>query len=511
MSISKKILAFAAVTALTAATAVPAMALENEFHGLFRVRGIVSNFDDSAAGAVAIGAQPGATNAGKTPPTYAYIEQRARLMYIAKANDNLKLVTHFEFDSRFGDTSYNQNATNPSSTDSSATRNGGGGIGADQTNLETKNIYLEFKIPTTPVVVKAGIQGFTDNYKGIIFNNDAAGVTAAGKYGNLTLQGGYFRFDDAVNGATATTATGGTVTGAAQGNSYVGNGSGSATAVFAAGTATNNLVVGNKTRDFGTLGAKFAVTKDLVVGGDYYLLYSDIMDGTKDKTYINYFGLNGEAKLGPATVNAFALYQTGELGLGLGTHQNLSAFAGNIAGKVAIGPGTAKLTALYLSGDGNTTAEGGGRTDFQTIMERGATTSGHTFYESNSQLLLRNVYATDKTDRAVVFDLNNNGRGIVTAFAGYDLPIGKAFINSNIGIGAVAKDNTNATGTNASKGGGSSNILGTELNTEIGYKVYDNLTASISAAYLVLGDFYQNSASTPDNPYSTKITLNYTF
>ena len=507
MSISKKIIAFAAVSALTAATAVPAMALENEFHGIFRVRGIASNFDDAGLGAVTIGGQPGATNGGKNPPTYSYIEQSARLMYTAKANDNLKLVTQFEIDSRWGDSSYNQNVTN--NIDSSSTRNGGGGIGARQVNLETRNVYLDFNIPSSTVNVKAGIQAFTDNYKGIIFNDDAAGLTASGKCGKFSVQGGYFRFDDAINGATAA------------GNSYLAgtNPSGvDSTAVFtgAAGSPNNNLVVGNRTRDFATLGGKMNVSKDLVVGADYYLLYSDVLRATQDKTFVNMIGVNAETKIGPATVNGFAIYQTGELATptlvpGQGRHQGLNAFAGNLAAKMPVGPGLAKITALYVSGDSNTDVNGGDRNDFQTIMDRGTNTAGHSFFEANSQLLFRNVYATDRTDRAVVFDLNNNGRGVIAVFAGYDLLFNKLFINSNIGMGAVAKNNSANTVGYAGGVKGTSDLLGTELNTEIGYKVYDNLTASISAAYMVLGDFYNGPTGTPDNPYSTKLSLNYTF
>ena len=147
MSMKKRLLAVAAVSALTVATAVPALAFENEFHGLFRVRGIIDNFNDGGGGAV----KPSISS-----PTSNYIEQRARLMYIAKANDDLKLVTHFEIDSRWGDNSYGSNNT---------WRNNGGGIGADQTNLETKNVYLDFNIPSTPLNVKLGIQGFDDGYK----------------------------------------------------------------------------------------------------------------------------------------------------------------------------------------------------------------------------------------------------------------------------------------------------------------------------------------------------------
>ncbi|HJV34378.1 histidine kinase [Geomonas sp.] len=528
MSLKKTMLAVAAVGAVSAATAVPAMALENEFHGMFRLRAFVSNFDDSGSGAVAIGKQPGSVVINSVqypggrpynnPPTYTYVEQRARLMYIAKANDDLRLVTHFEFDSRWGDNSYNSNAINVNATGgtalSSATRNNGGGIGADQTNLETKNIYLDFKIPSTPVRVKAGIQGWTDNYKGIIFNNDAAGVTAVAPVGPVTIKGAYFRFDDGTGLGTAATTTNGYF-GADNAGTPLLQGGGATTATFGAtGNAGNNQTVGFNTRDFYTIGAQMAITKQFSIGADYHLLYSDIFRKVSEKTMVQTVGINSEAKFGPATVNGFFLYQFGRLGLtppnaAINGHQSLSAWSANLAGKMPVGPGTLKLTALALSGDKNTSTTGGMRTDFQTIMERGTTTSGHTFYEANSQILLRNIYATAQTDRAVVFDLNNNGRGIVTAFAGYDLPIGKFFANTNVGIGCVYSDNPNS--NNGGIGAQHGNIMGYEFNTELGYKLYDNMTASFAAAYMVLGNFYDTAAGKPDNPYSTKIMLNYTF
>lgn len=529
MDIKKQILAVAAVGALTAATAVPAMALENEFHGMYRLRGIVSNFDDGAAGAADLsGSSAKVDSTGKAikdgkPVTNTYIEQRMRLMYVAKANDNLKLVSHFEFDSRWGDTSYNQNATNASNS-GSATRNQGGGIGADQTNLETKNVYLDFNVPSTPLNIKLGIQGFSDAYKGIIFNNDAAGMVATAKLTNATVNFGYFRFDDATTGSApqiGVTATSPVTNTTTLTNAY--------DTVPAATSATNSLLkgnnqMGNLTRDFFTLGGKYNVTKDLSFGADYYLLYSDILkNSATPKTFINMIGVNAAANVGPASINGFFIYQAGRMGgdpvnsaaLNLPTAQKVSAFAANLAAKMPIGPGTAKVTTLYISGDKNVSPGGGTRTDFQTIMERGNTTSGHTFYEANSMILLRNATTTAGTDRAVVYDLNNVGKGFIGAFLGYDLPMGKAFANSVVGIGAVANDNGIAqNGMNASSGTGSSNILGTEINTEVGYKLYDNLTVSVQAAYLILGDFYKNMVKTnvtPDNPYLTRLHVSYAF
>src|SRR6266702_956352 len=158
MSFNKKILTLAAAGALTAATAVPAMALENEFHGLFQAPGIVSNLLNGTTGTVAV-------SQDTLHRSKFFIDQRARLVYMAKANDDLKLVTHFELDSRWGDNSY-----------SAAGRNGGGAIGADGVTLETKNVYLDFNCPITGANVKVGMQGWGDAYKGIFFANDAAGL-----------------------------------------------------------------------------------------------------------------------------------------------------------------------------------------------------------------------------------------------------------------------------------------------------------------------------------------------
>lgn len=466
MTFKKRLLAVLAAGALTAATAVPAMALENEFHGLFRVRAFLDNYSDGGAGTLTPSKEPGTRN---------FIEQRARLMYIAKANDDLKLVTHFEIDSRWGDNSYNSNGS---------TRNNGGGIGADQTNLETKNVYLDFNIPSTPVNVKAGIQGFVDAYKGIVFNNDAAGVVASSKLGDAAVQLAYFRFDDATSG-----------------NSFSNFG---LAAAPASATVTDNTTPGNRTRDFVNLSGKYNVTKDIKVGADYFLLYSDVFRSSVDRTDIHMLGVNAEAKAGDATVDGFFLYQLGKVGnstAGVGGAQTVNAFAANLGGKMKCGPGVARVNALYISGDKSTNASGD-RNDFQTIMERGATTAGHAFYPGEMMIMLRNKYNTN-SDKAVVFDLNNQGQGLIGGFLGYDVTVNKLFVNTNLGFGAVAKNSTSR----------NNDYLGTEFNTEIGYKLYDNLTASFQGAYMVLGGYFAGtgSGSNPENPYTTRVQLQYTF
>jgi len=459
--------ALAALVSLNTA----AYALENEFHGAFRVRGTVDNFSDG---------RPGDLVPAGSSPTRSFIEQRARLMYIAKANDDLKLVTHFEIDSRWGDNSYG------------TARNNGGAIGADQVNLETKNVYLDFTIPSTPLNVKVGIQGFNDGYKGIIFGNDAAGVVAKARMGFGSLGGAYFRFDDVTGGITVDDPV----------------------AVSGSSPSPANEVPGSLTRDLMNLNARVNITKDVKVGADWYFLYSDIFSARQDRTAINMFGVNAEAKVGPATIDGFFLYQFGKLGTNLvaGNSQSVSAFAGNVGARAKAGPGTLRANVLYISGDKSPNANGE-RSDFQTIMERGAAATGHNFYAGEMLILLRNKYNMN-ADRDLVFNLNNNAQGFIGGFLGYDLAIGKFFVNSNIGMGAVAKNRGPAltSATTFNNASGHDDYLGTEVNTEIGYWMHENLSTSLQAAYLFLGDYYTNAQGMhPENPYVTRIQFNYAF
>src|SRR5690349_13598723 len=142
MTISKKLLAVAAAAMLTAATAVPALALENEFHGMYRVFFDETNFDN--------GYPAGAGLRSKANEVSGFVvDQRARLMYIAKANDDLKLVTHFELDSRFGGGNF---VPNNGTAFGGALGNFGkysgsndaGQLDADSVQIEVKNVYLDF-------------------------------------------------------------------------------------------------------------------------------------------------------------------------------------------------------------------------------------------------------------------------------------------------------------------------------------------------------------------------------
>jgi hypothetical protein len=126
MKLNKKIAVAAAVGALGMA-AVPAMALENEFSGIYNLGFFMSNYDNGGTAVLNPKAMSNNNQTGN------YFEQRARIKYSAKASDALTLVTHFEINSVFG------------GTGAAKTSNDSGQLDADTVN-STKNVYLDFNL-----------------------------------------------------------------------------------------------------------------------------------------------------------------------------------------------------------------------------------------------------------------------------------------------------------------------------------------------------------------------------
>lgn len=454
----KKTVAIAAAAGALAAVSVPAFALENEFHGMYRLRAIMSNYENSGSGVLHAG------TAADPTPTLTVFEQRARLQYIAKASADLKLVTHFEIDSSWGDSAYNNG------------RGIGGGMAADTVNLETKSVYLDFNCPLTGASVKAGIQPVSDAYKGTFVTDDMGGVVASKKFDALTATAGFFRLQD-YNIATP---------------------------------GVNASPIGRKNLDFYLLDGKYAVSKDLTVGGSYYLVSSD-------KTYSNQnvhmFGVNAATKMDNITADAFLAYQTGDaLDGAIGSKQDLSAFAAQVAVKADLGAaGTVRGNFLYLTGDDNTSATKTKSDAWQSIdsySSAGVAVSSASYYDSKMMLLMRNIVNMD-TDKALVQFNNNNNRGLTLLTVGYDYKVNdKMAVSANLGY-ATASEKRLA----------NSASIGTEVNAQVDYKLFSNLTASLQWAYVFLGDGMSKSTgvlltggkANADDPYLTALMLNYTF
>lgn len=482
----KKTVAIAAAAGALAAISVPAMAFDNEFHGTSRLRYFISNYEQGSGGnplAVTSGtpAQP-TGNATDKLKVNNYFEQRTRLFYTAKASDDLKLVTGFEIDSVFGD-----------KAQGSTTRNNGGALESDATNLETKWVYLDFKIPSTSTRVTAGIQPVKDQLKGIFLDADVAGILTSTKAGAATVNIGYFRGYD---------------------QSY-----------FSTGRPK-----GMDNLDIGLVEGKFAINKDVNVGAVYYL-YADGR-GLTGLTYnpssimLHTLGLTADAKVGALSLSGFAAYQGGVYrnidGNGNSAYSNALAY--NVAAKAAVGPGTLKTALLFTSGQGeldrpHLTGWVGTSQSQDRSWSKTAGTS--TYNESGMMLLNRNAAAgTGTTDNAIVYNTGNgtnplNMQGAYLATLGYDASItSKLYANANVGFAWAARTNSLKPTDKVTGGKNGTNFMGTEINVETGYKMYDNLTASLQAAYVILGGYYKNSlasAKTPEDPYTVRTSLIYNF
>ena len=526
----KRTVAIAAAAGALAAITVPAMAFESEFHGTSRLRYFLSNYEQGFGGNPLTPDANGLisrTNLGGNAAdteklkTNNYFEQRTRIFYTAKASDDLKLVTGFEIDSVFGDRAQSQ-TTGTAGTPGTGTlgqaatgRNQGGALESDTVNLETKWVYLDFKIPSTPVAVKAGIQPIKDQLKGIFLDADVAGIMTTTKAGPATMNVGYFRGYD---------------------QSYF-----SATKAASSSRGMVNL-------DIGLLEAKLALSKDINVGGVYYL-YADGRGlsnlgatgaaGNIDTSsfMLHTLGLTADAKVGPLALSGFAAYQGGlyrnvtNAGLPPGTTIYSNALAFNAAAKIAVGPGTLKAAGLYTSGQGNLdrthlTGWVGTSQSQNRAWSGGVGAAGtSTYNESGMMLLNRNAAAgTGTTDVALVYNTGNgtnpaNMQGLWLATMGYDANITpKFYTNANVGAAWVARSNGLKPVDKATSKQNASNFMGTEVNLEAGYKMYDNLTASLQAAYVILGGYYTGAANLtgatvkdPENPYTVRTSLIFNF
>lgn len=433
-----------AAAALTAVSATSALAFEHQFSGAFTVYSDNSNFNGSRAGQYYYVPQLFEKNA----PTANYIESRARLGYTAKANDDLKFVSMFELDYNYwGNSSYTE------------ARGGGGALGSDAVNVETKHLYLDANVAKN-TNVKLGMQGFDDAFKGVFVSADMAGLLVSHSYSNASASVGAFRWDDKSDSATK--------------------------------------ALGRQTRDFIVVDGKCNLSKETKVGAAYYFM-KDNTDNIDSNVHM--IGVNAETAAGPLMLNGFIMAQIGEVD-GMtdfvpGKQKDLSAFAASLGANTKVGKGTLRGDLLYATGDD-------GKDDnkshaFQSV-------SYESGYYANEMVILGRDRNAFTLDNAIVYDTNNQNRGVVFLSTGYDMPLSDK-LNCSANLGFAWTDTNRADDKNGNQ------YLGTEINAELVYKVVENVTLSARGAYVFLGDFYEDVATngTPDDPYDFKLLVKYAF
>lgn len=450
-----KKLVVAVAAALTAASAVPALALENQFSGAFTAFFDTGNF--AGTGVVENDAS-----------TANYFVQRVRLGYTAKADDHVKLVTKFEFDYNYwGNSSY------------VVGRGSGGALGADSVNMETKHLYLDLNYPT--INAKIGMMPNTDSLKGILFDGDMAGILVSHDYSNASVSAGYFRFND--NGNVLGANTEDMISLDAKYNVSK-NFKVGAAYYFIKDNRTNSTTV-DATGDVAGVDAN---------GNPIFLDNANFVPAstvtTKIDTKVHTLGLNAEGVIGPVSLSGFAAKQFGDLAAGT----DAKGYAFNLGAKMALAGGTARTNFLYVSG---------GKDAFYVATNGGeGGTEGGQFYDSEMIMLGRDKWATT-IDNALVYDVNNNNEGVIMGTLGYDYDFSdKVSAAANVGFAAVAKD------TGVARHAGDSDYLGTEFNAECYYKLSPNVTLGARGGYLVVGDYFAKDA---DNLWDMKVLANYSF
>ncbi len=468
----KQMLTIAAAGALTAVTALPAMAFENEFHGLFNFNTVFSNYNNGGGGDV----NPGAATWGKSKKMNNYMEQRSRIQYVAKASDDLKLYTQLETNTRWGNGSV------------------GGDLDTDggTNTLVVKHAYLDFNIGKS-FNTKVGLQAYKDSLKGIFIDADMPIVMTTTKMGAYTLGLGFGRFAD----DQTTTGSG----------------------VTRAGDADKDLFVMDNT---------YALSKDTKLGFSYYFLadyaataptsgytgvpYNVLYGHTKEEAILLHtFGLNGQTKLAGINLSGFAAMQAGhqKVWTAGNTSRNFHGWAANVAADMKMGPGKLKTAFLFTSGNNSTN-------DAQ--YKGWVSTSVNSYNESGMMILARNTAnSPTSTDAYIRRDVTN----IALLTMGYDAQLTDKFnLNSNVGFAWAPSSNgqephvdLNTSETN------SSDFMGTEINVEAGYQLYKNLKLQAQVGYMILGGYYHktttNSALTtaedPENPYTMRLQARYSF
>lgn len=460
----KQMLTIAAAGALTAVTALPAMAFENEFHGMMIWKTYFSNFD-KADGA---GINPAAATWGEKRKMNNYMDQRTRIQYIAKASDDLKMVTHFEINSKFGD---------------AAT---GGDLETDGNNIVTKHAYLDFNVGKS-FNTKVGLQAYKDQLKGIFIDADVPAVMTTTKLGAYTLGLGFARYNDK-------------------------NISGTTTARL--GDADTDLFIMDNT---------YALNKDTKLGFSYYFLADYARTNIANDLLLHTFGLTGSTKLAGINLSGFAAMQAGHMknGVAIGRNLNYHGWAANVAADMKLGIGKAKTAFLFTSGD-NGAAAGNGLADGSykgwQYATNGVTADGNvnSYVEGGMMIIARNSPSGGTgTDNYIRKQITN----LALLTAGYDANLTeKTYLNTNVGFAWAPNSNTAMVGGNGAvatvnplKNG--SDFMGAEVNMELGHKLYNNLTLYAQAAYVFLGGYYKDTAAgdNPANPYTMRLGAKFNF
>lgn len=440
-----------------------------EMSGYMRIHPEMNNFSRTGAN----GVFTPITDAG----TLAFTDQRTRWYFNVKSNENLGASVATEISNKWGQSA---------GIDGKAA---GGGYMADTTSLYIKNANMWFKMGDFKLT--AGSMSFLDGMSGIVFGGaDMSGFLADYTLSRSSaLQMGAFTFWDRDLRTTDSV-------------------------MFYPITITQQLGNG-KAQVFLYLINDHSNNIALTAGSGYG--FRPLMNATGtaaayENANIYYAGLNYAGKAGPVGYSLFGVYN-------FGTFKNfdnttystttfktgdasISAFAANVKADMAFGASKLRFSGLYVSG-----TEANYATDVDKF--KGFVTGGMYGGGADQPLLQNDLHILqNNTDcigyaQFLMYDVNNNGDGVMLASLAFDQPVmPKLTAKAVAGYAAANKQNLS---TRSGKG------MGTELNAQLKYDFDSNLNIKLVYAYALLGDYYKTATFDPDNVWRAQIKFTYSF
>ena len=448
--------------------AVPAMAGTN-ISGFYRSKGYISNFKDSSGG----------PTIQKDAPSAAYVEQRLRVKF-EFGEENVKAVWFSEIDFNWGD----QAGGSLPIGAAGAGRNTGGALGADRINLETKNIYLWFKLPNTSLDFTVGLQNQTDPFAGLIYGAaDMAGIFMNGKAEPVSFTLGWAKlYENFTQKADDLTM-------------YV------ASAKFA---PTKDVKLGLSLHFLQDDTGKFADANQLPVNAGAAL--------NKKRVYIP--GVDVAFGAGPVALTGFFLYETGKVEsttTPAAPDIDIKGFAVDLRGDLNVGPGKLFLEGLYISGGDDPTKD---YKSILTLSDVNASPGGNSYFARTDMSILLSNADDINTNQALIGAAGaastqspgNGGRGITHIAAGYTQKFSDK-VTGKVGAGwlqATKKLKTDASFKDKD--------MGTEVNANVNYNIMKGLDFGLYGAYAWLGKFFKpNATDDADDAYDLHFRLNYAF
>lgn len=361
--------------------------------------------------------------------TNTFFDNRLRLKMNYTLNDYISVVYYMEVDTPWGETS-------------KGAVGGGGKRGADGVNVETKNAYVDFKVPDTSWTVRTGVQGggIGGNFESLVEDDDMAGIKAMGKIGGVNTTFLYSKWDEGDR------------------------------------RLWDDV-------DYYAVDANTMVSEQFKLGGS--IAYIDDNGSDVDDYYA---GIYANYKMDNMDFGGFFLYRDYNDDTKGVVIDSGNAMALDLNGKMGLDNGYVKLHFAYFNDDD--------KSDEMNTFSPAA--GGFEYHKDNLMLFLTDVYYNNAPHTALALsDAAYAGYGLMflTVSGKVDLPQ-DYYVRYGAGYFSALEDERNDEAVASRE----DTDLGAEFAARIGKVFAEKYDVSLRGAYGMLGGFYDATTAGADDP-----------